>query len=108
MRRPGNGWFRVTPSAGSHTYSIRAFRGTGNGTVGAGAGGAGAYPAGLHADHQRHSASLHEAERPLGQGRATAQVAHDVGSRFPVEQGRQVGLVGDEIETGSASSASTR
>jgi len=47
MNIPGNGFMRLTPSAASHTYSIRAFRGTGNGTVGAGAGGAGAYRPGF-------------------------------------------------------------
>jgi len=34
---------RVTPSAGSHTYSIRAYVGSNTGTIGAGAGGANAY-----------------------------------------------------------------
>lgn len=34
---------RLTPTAASHTYSIRAHRNGGNGTIAAGAGGAGAY-----------------------------------------------------------------
>jgi hypothetical protein len=34
---------RLTPAAGTHTYSIRAYRVTANGTVLGGAGGAGAY-----------------------------------------------------------------
>ena len=47
MNIPENGFLRLTPSNASHTYSIRAFRGTANGTVGAGAGGAGAYQPGF-------------------------------------------------------------
>jgi len=35
--------YRFTPSAGSHTYSITAIRGTSSGTIIAGAGGTGAY-----------------------------------------------------------------
>ena len=33
---------KLTPSAGAHTYSIRGFRATGNGTIAGGAGGSGA------------------------------------------------------------------
>lgn len=38
---PGLARRRFTPAAGSRTYSIRAFVGSGTGTIGAGAGGAG-------------------------------------------------------------------
>ncbi len=37
-----NGWLRFTPSAGSHTYLVKAIRGGANGVVSAGAGGTGA------------------------------------------------------------------
>jgi hypothetical protein len=40
------GRVKLTPSAGAHTYSIRAFRGTANGTVNAGPGGSGAWTPG--------------------------------------------------------------
>lgn len=36
-----NGWVRFTPSAASHTYSIRAYQAGGSATIGAGAGGSG-------------------------------------------------------------------
>lgn len=39
-----NGWLRFTPSAGSHTYTVTAFRGGANGTIQAAAGGTAAYP----------------------------------------------------------------
>lgn len=40
--QPSRGTHRITPTAASHTYRIRAHRVTGNGTIRAGAGGAGA------------------------------------------------------------------
>jgi hypothetical protein len=40
---PAMGRRRLTPSAGSHVYSIRAYVDAGTGAVGAGAGGAGVY-----------------------------------------------------------------
>lgn len=41
---PCNGWFRFTPSAGSHTYSITAYRNNANCTIKAGSGGTAASP----------------------------------------------------------------
>ncbi len=56
IRVIGNSWggvtamTRITPSAGSHTYSFRAFRGSSNGTVEAGTGTGGALiPASIRA-----------------------------------------------------------